>query len=121
MFLQWQRHYTFPESFTSQNLTVNFGGSITNDKMVRFNTRSEKQMLLKSTRRMLSILGLKYSYFQTIGIKSRKLKISKWKIKVYFTTCIQKHIAHQTTKIKKGGEKRKKRVERKCERYSTED
>lgn len=60
-------------------------------------------------------------YFETIGIKSRKLKISKWKIKVYFTTCIQKHIAHQTTKIKKGGEKGKKTVERKCERYSTED
>lgn len=39
-----------------------------------------------------------------------------------FTTCIQKHIAHQTTKIKKkkggGGEKRGKR---KCERYSTGD
>lgn len=27
-----------------------------------------------------------------------------------FTTCIQKHIAHQTTKIKKGGKKEKKRV-----------
>lgn len=39
-----------------------------------------------------------------------------------FTTCIQKHIAHQTTKIKKEGKKRgKKEVGRKCERYSTED
>lgn len=38
-----------------------------------------------------------------------------------FTTCIQKHIAHQTTKIKKKkkkkGEKRKKNKKRK--RYST--
>lgn len=25
-----------------------------------------------------------------------------------FTTCIQKHIAHQTTKIKKGGKKEKR-------------
>lgn len=41
-----------------------------------------------------------------------------------FTTCIQKHIAHQTTKIKKkgGGEKKEKKKEKgKRKRYSTED
>lgn len=48
------------------------------------------------------------NYFSTVGLKSRKLKISKWKIKSLFTTCIQKHIAHQTIKTKKK-KKRKKR------------
>ena len=48
------------------------------------------------------------NYFSTVGLKIRKLKISKWKIKSLFTTCIQKHIAHQTIKTKKK-KKRKKR------------
>lgn len=34
-----------------------------------------------------------------------------------FTTCIQKHIAHQTTKIKK----KNKNKNKKKKRYSTED
>lgn len=42
-----------------------------------------------------------------------------------FTTCIQKHIAHQTTKIKLKKEKKKKngagRGDKKRKRYSTED
>ena len=48
------------------------------------------------------------NYFSKVGLKIRKLKISKWKIKSLFTTCIQKHIAHQTIKTKKK-KKRKKR------------
>lgn len=95
-------------------------------KWLDFNTRSEKQnkCFWKAIKECYLFSACKYSYrFETIGITSRKLKISKWKIKVYFTTCIQKHIAHQTTKIKKRGEekKKKKKVERKCEKYSTED
>lgn len=37
-----------------------------------------------------------------------------------FTTCIQKHIAHQTTEIKKKKNERE-RKEKKKKRYSTED
>jgi hypothetical protein len=52
------------------------------------------------------------NYFVTIGIKSRKLKISKWKIKVYLLPAY-KNILH----IKQPKERKKK----KGERYSTGD
>lgn len=46
------------------------------------------------------------NYFATVGIKSRKLKISKWKIKVYLLPAYKNILHIKQPKSKK--EKRKK-------------
>ena len=51
------------------------------------------------------------NYFVTVGIKSRKLKISKWKIKVYLLPAY-KNILH----IKQPKSKKKKKKKRKKEK-----
>lgn len=54
------------------------------------------------------------NFLATVGIKSRKLKISKWKIKVYLLPAYKNilHIKQPKSKKggKKGGEKREKKV-----------
>lgn len=65
------------------------------------------------------------NYFSTVGIKSRKLKISKWKIKVYLLPAY-KNILHikqpkSKKKKKKKGKKKEKGGKKKRKRYSTED
>lgn len=57
------------------------------------------------------------NYFATVGIKSRKLKISNWKIKVYLLPAYKNILHIKQPKSKK--EKRKK--VRKGKVYSTED
>lgn len=51
------------------------------------------------------------NYFSTVGIKSRKLKIGKWKIKVYLLPAYKNilHIKQPKSKKKKNNKKKKKK------------
>lgn len=50
------------------------------------------------------------NYFATVGIKSRKLKISKWKIKVYLLPAYKNILHIKQPKSKKRKRKKKKKV-----------